>query len=166
MEILHRFGFEWTLFGAQVVNFLLLLWILKKFLYKPILAMLDERKRKIEQGLKDAAEAEKRLQQSLEKESKLLKNAQEQARKLLEDAKEQQQLLLIEAEKTTQDKVDAMLSEAKQQITHDTAEAEKRLTKNVSKLAIEFLQTATADLFGAKEQEIVMKNAVKKLQTK
>jgi F-type H+-transporting ATPase subunit b len=166
MEVLHTFGFEWTLFAAQIVNFLLLFWILKKLLYKPVLKMLDDRRHKIEQGLKHAEEADRRLEQTLEKESKILKEAQEQARKMLNDAKEQQALLLREAETATQEKVESMLNEARSQITHETAEAEKRLTASISKLAVDFLQEAITGLFGAKEQEIIMQNAIKKLKDK
>jgi F-type H+-transporting ATPase subunit b len=46
-------------FLAAIVNFLLLLWILKKFLYKPIIKTLDDRKTSIKEAL-DAADAARR----------------------------------------------------------------------------------------------------------
>ena len=166
MEVLNKFGFEPILFLAQIFNFILLFLILKKFLYKPVLKMLDERRQKIEQGLKDAAEADKRLQETIEKESKILKEAQAQARKMLDEAKTTQQQMLRDAEEATQAKVEKMLDEARKQITYEAAQTEKRLTANVSQLAVQFLQQSITDLFGTKEQEIIMKNAVKKLQEK
>ncbi len=164
MELLHKFGFEPILFGAQIVNFLLLFWVLKKFLYKPILKMLEERQHKVEQGLKNAVEADKRLQDTIEKETKILKQAHDQARKLMDDTKVTQEKMLQEAEEATQQKVDTMLKEAKEQISQESAQAEKRLTTHVSTLAVQILQGAIVDLFGEKEQEIIMKNAIKKLQ--
>jgi len=56
-EILESLGFEFPKFAWQVVNFLILLWILKKFAYKPILGMLDERKKSIEDAINNAESA-------------------------------------------------------------------------------------------------------------
>jgi len=57
---------DWFTVAAQVVNFLLLAWLLKRFLYKPILAAMDEREQRIAAQIRDAetqkAEAEKRCE--------------------------------------------------------------------------------------------------------
>ncbi len=54
---------NWFTLIAQVINFLVLMWLLKRYLYKPILKAIDERENKIVVQLKDAdakkAEAEK-----------------------------------------------------------------------------------------------------------
>lgn len=46
---------NWFTVIAQIVNFLILVWLLKRFLYKPVLKAIDERKKKIEARLEDAA---------------------------------------------------------------------------------------------------------------
>ena len=45
MEILNNFGFQPTLFIAQIVNFLILAYVFKRFLYKPILKTLKDRQK-------------------------------------------------------------------------------------------------------------------------
>jgi F-type H+-transporting ATPase subunit b len=45
---------DWFTVGAQVVNFLILVWLLKRFLYKPILHAIDEREQRIAKELADA----------------------------------------------------------------------------------------------------------------
>src|SRR5437870_10658982 len=57
MEILKNFGFEPILFIAQIVNFVIIYLILKKFLYKPVLKLLKDRKQTIAGGLKQAEES-------------------------------------------------------------------------------------------------------------
>jgi len=52
MEILKEFGIQPTLLLAQIVNFLIILFVLKKFFYKPIIKVLDARKKRIEVSLK------------------------------------------------------------------------------------------------------------------
>lgn len=54
MEILKDFGINPVLLTAQIVNFLILLFILNKILFKPLLKVLDERKIKIENSLLEA----------------------------------------------------------------------------------------------------------------
>ena len=76
MEILNNFGFEPILFFAQIVNFLIIYLVLKKFLYKPLLKVLNDRKHKIEEGLKSAEESNRLLKETIDKEQEILKNAQ------------------------------------------------------------------------------------------
>jgi len=53
-------GLDWTTFFLEIVNFLVLVWILKRFLYRPVLAVLAERRSRVEQSLVEAREAETR----------------------------------------------------------------------------------------------------------
>src|SRR3989344_8353758 len=87
MEILKQFGINPVLLAAQVVNFLILLFILKKFLYKPILKVLDERKRKIEESLNNATEIERKLSQTNETIEKMIGKAALDAQKMLDETK-------------------------------------------------------------------------------
>ncbi|HSW47886.1 MAG TPA: F0F1 ATP synthase subunit B [Candidatus Saccharimonadales bacterium] len=166
MEILNNFGFEPILFFAQIVNFLIILFVLKKFLYKPVLKLLKERRDKIAEGIKQAEEAAKILEQTLEKEEKILKDAQEKAKKLIAEAKLQTEDMLKKSEEQTKQRIDVMLKEARDQISYETGIAEKRLETNISKLAVAFLEKSLKGFFGQKEQEVLMKEAIKKLTTK
>lgn len=60
-ELIHKLGIDWKLLLAQAANFFIILVILRFTVYKPLLKMLGERRRKIEQGFKDSEEAAKRL---------------------------------------------------------------------------------------------------------
>jgi F-type H+-transporting ATPase subunit b len=53
---------DWFTVGAQAVNFLILVWLLKRFLYRPVLAAIDAREKKIAAQLADAAQREARAQ--------------------------------------------------------------------------------------------------------
>src|SRR6185503_17191373 len=70
----EMFGWNWKLFLSQVISFCIVAFLLQRFAYKPILALLEERRRKIEEGQinaekikKELAEAEKRYQEILAK---------------------------------------------------------------------------------------------------
>ncbi|MCB1917205.1 MAG: F0F1 ATP synthase subunit delta [Rhodocyclaceae bacterium] len=51
---------DWTTFGLQVVNFLVLVWLLKRFLYRPVMAAIERRQAAIDQSVADARAAEAR----------------------------------------------------------------------------------------------------------
>lgn len=62
--------FDWTTFILEIINFLILIWILKRFLYQPVLDIIDKRRAGIDQAMNEA--------QRLEEEAKALKQQNEQ----------------------------------------------------------------------------------------
>jgi len=60
METLSSLGIDLKILLAQLVNFGILIFLLSKFLYKPVLKMLDQRKKKIAESIKKAEEIEKK----------------------------------------------------------------------------------------------------------
>lgn len=132
MDVLAKLGIDWKLLLAQAVNFLLLLYILKRYAYRPILKLLDERSRKIEKGLADAEAAEKRLAASLEEEKKVLALAREEARKTLERAETSAKKRDGEMLEVTKVKIDKMIAEAD---AHLNDEKQKLILEAKSEIA-------------------------------
>ncbi len=60
-ELIEKLGIEWQLLLAQAVNFLVILIVLRVTLYKPIVNVLNKRREKIEQGIRDSDSASERL---------------------------------------------------------------------------------------------------------
>jgi len=86
MEILAKLGIDWKLLIAQVFNFLILLWILKRYAYTPIIDFLEERSKRIEKGLEDAQEATRRLTAIGEQEKVILTEAKVSASNMIKEA--------------------------------------------------------------------------------
>lgn len=164
-EVLHNFGVDWFFLGAQIINFLIVFFLLKKFLYKPILTTLKNREETIKRGLEEAAEARLLLQQAEEKEKKILQKAQAESKKLIDDAKNEREAMVQKAEEDTRVRTEKMLSDAKAQISEEVKQAEKRLSANITTLAVHVLEKSLSDLFSEDEQEAVMKKAIKKLKS-
>lgn len=164
MEILKEFGVNPVLLVAQVINFLIVLYILKRFLYKPILTVVKKREESIKEGLKQAEEAKILMEKTAEKERTVLKKAQEESRKLLEDTKKQRDEIFKATEESAQKRSLQILNEAKKQISFETIKAQKELSMQISDLASEFLQKSAGDLFGKEEQELIIKNALRKMK--
>lgn len=164
MEIIKNFGVNPALLVAQILNFLVILFILKRFLYKPLIEMLEKRKSMVAEGVENARKAQELLEETTEKEKIILRKAQDQAKIMLAGAKKQQIQLLHETEEKTKKQAEIILSEARTQIAFEAKETEKKLASKVSELAVFFLQKSLAGIFSEKEQETIVKNALKKIR--
>ena len=147
MDILKDFGVEPLLLLAQIINFIILLYILKRFLYKPILKVLEERKKRIETSIKQADDMQNRFDESTKKQEELLNKGREEATRIVEEAKQEARALstLIQAEtkqniqdslKKNQESLELeqqkMVAEARGQIVDMIASAtEKVVTKSL-----------------------------------
>ena len=88
MELLTNVGINGKLLLAQSVNFVILLFVLYKFAYGPVLKLLTERTSKIEKGLKDSEYAQKKLIEITEKEREIFTRARKQAQEIVAKAEE------------------------------------------------------------------------------
>ncbi|MEK7108778.1 MAG: F0F1 ATP synthase subunit B [Patescibacteria group bacterium] len=85
-ELIHHFGIDWKLLAAQAANFAILVFLLTKFAYRPIMRMLSARKREIEGGLRFAEEAKEELTRIAEKKEVVLQEARSKALAIVTDA--------------------------------------------------------------------------------
>jgi F-type H+-transporting ATPase subunit b len=91
-ETLHdtaeTFGWTWQLFLAQVISFTIVALLLRRFAYKPILAVLEERRRKIEEGQLNAEKIKKELAEAEKRYQEILAKANADAQKMIDEARE------------------------------------------------------------------------------
>lgn len=163
MEIIKNFGVNPILLIAQIVNFLIIFFVLKKFLYRPVLELLNKRQTTIKEGLKQAEEARVKLEKIVIEEKNILRNAQLQAKKIIEDSKEEAIEIAKQINDNAKKQTEKILKDAKDQITRESSEAEKKLAVNTSKLAVSFLEKALSNFFSSEEQKKVVSNALKKM---
>ncbi|MBA2249657.1 MAG: F0F1 ATP synthase subunit B, partial [Chitinophagaceae bacterium] len=150
---------NWFTVIAQVINFLILVWLLKRFLYKPILKAVDEREKKITSQLKDAkaekAEAKKEQDEFAKKNDdfdqqkkalmdKAVADTNDEKNKLLEAARKEANDLQVKLEKAAKD-VQEKMKERLVQKVQDEVFAISR--KTLTDLASVSLEEQSANLF-------------------
>lgn len=86
-ETAKTFGLTWPTFIAQCLSFCIVAGLLYKFAYKPVLTVLEERRKRIAQGLADAEKIKQELAQAQEKIQEMLNQAGQQGTKLIEEAR-------------------------------------------------------------------------------
>ncbi len=82
-----NFGLDWPHFIAQCVSFAIVAGLLLRFAYKPILAVLEERRQRIADGLADAEKNKQELARTEAMKQEVLEKANVQANKLIEEAR-------------------------------------------------------------------------------
>ena len=163
MDIIQGFGISPVLLLAQIVNFLILLYILKRFAYKPILKLLKERQAKIAESIDNAKASEEALEKALEKEKEILKKAQKQAQEILAEAKKQSESVSSTTQEEAKKQANRILEDAKKEIQRESQETQKKLEAYTTKLAITILEKSLKDLLDEKDQEKVIEKALKKI---
>ena len=164
MELLTNLGIDWRLLIAQLINFGILLAVLYRFLYKPVLKLLHDRSARIEAGLKNADEVEKKLNEaSVTYERKVLE-ARAEAQKIVEMAKKEAEKVRAELAAHAQNEAAHIVEAGRQKLS---AEKEKIMHEAEHELA-DLVAEATAHVLGeAVTQEIDQKlidEAVKKVR--
>ena len=164
MEIVGTFGLNPVLLAAQIVNFLIVFILLKKFLYKPVLEVLRKRQITIKEGLKQAEEARVKLEKIVIEESNILRQAQLQSRKIIEDAKTESSEIAKRMNEETRKQTEKLISDTREQLVKEAIGVEKRLALKTGEIAVTLLEKALKNFFSNKEQQEIMSQALVKIK--
>lgn len=104
-ELISKLGIDFRLLIAQIVNFFILLFVLYRFAYKPILNALEKRSKRIEQSLKDAKAIEEKMKAS---------DAAYEAK--VTEAEKKAEAVMVEARAQAEQLRESMLAGAKTEI--------------------------------------------------
>lgn len=128
-----QFGIDWRLLASQAVNFLLVLLVLRMFVYKPVSTLLRERKERVEAGIAKAQEADVRLQ-----------NVQEMVRERLQDAQTEAMSLLRAVETKAKERDATLLESSRRKGEVLMQEARRVVDAEQEKIRAEFEREARA----------------------
>ncbi len=146
-----------TLIG-QIITFALLVWFTMKYIWPPIYSALEERKKKIAEGL---AAAEKGQEQMLlaEKQAKgVLKTARDQSSEIVSLAQKQANDIVEESKANAKKEGDRLIASAKSQIEQELKQSKETLRKEVAVLALSAAeQILASEIDKDKHQSIVDK---------
>jgi F-type H+-transporting ATPase subunit b len=135
-ELLASLGIDWKLFLAQIVNFSILLFVLYKFAYRPVLKMLDDRTDKIEKGLADAEKSQKKLKEIETKEKEVLIEAKKQAKDIIKKAQEQAQANKEELVVVAREESDRIVQKAKKVAGEEKDKMVAEVKSEISELIV------------------------------
>jgi F-type H+-transporting ATPase subunit b len=133
-ELIQKLGIDWKLLAAQAVNFLLLIWLLKKFLYGPILDLLAKRRKAIE----DAAENTERIKKELDaiegRKTAEMDKARKEADAILQETRRLAKEREIQLTKETEQKIERLVDDAKKRILEEKDKMMDGLSKEIREM--------------------------------
>lgn len=137
MEILGKVGFDWQVAIANLVNFLIVFWLIKKFFFKPIKKTIKERQEVIDKGLEDAKRAESALMSAETQKEQIVKEAHKDSAKITEEANKKGQNIISDAKKSGQEEAEKIKADALKNIEKNKLDIEKKLQKDYVNLVLD-----------------------------
>lgn len=89
MELLKALGIDWKLLVAQIVNFLVVMVVLYKFVYRPLTDWLEQRQKYISSNLAEAKQMEEEIKNLEQKKELIIVEAKKQAQSIIEMANQE-----------------------------------------------------------------------------
>lgn len=154
---------KWSQLLFQIINFGVLVIVLKKFLYQPIINLINQRNKKIEESLK-AAEVTLREKAKIEEIKKqVLVESEKEAVKIVEAARKQASQTGKQLIEDSRAEAEAEVGKKLQLLTEKLAEEEKQITSRITDLVIQATTQVLKDGLSVTQQRQVINNEIKKL---
>jgi len=150
--VAKQFGWEPRLFFSQLVLFIIVALILAKFAYKPLLAMLELRRKQIAEGIENAEKTRKELANAQVKAQEILNQANVQGNKLIEEARQSAaKTLEIETQKAIATAND-IIAKARLANEAELVRMKAELRKEVGRLVVATTAKVTGKILTADDQ--------------
>jgi len=166
-EMLHdmadTFGWNWQLFLSQVVSFCIVAFLLRQFAYKPILAVLEDRRRKIEEGQLNAEKIRKELAEAEKRYQEIVAKANADAQRMIDEARESSSHL---AERKQQEAITAaeqILAKAKEAAALEHERQMQTLKRELGRLVIDTTAKVTGKVLTAEDQKRLQEEAARQV---
>ena len=160
--IVVTLGLKTEIFVAQLVNFLIILLVLWRWAYKPLIKVLEDREARIKKGLEDADSVAVRLSDIEKEHAAVLRTAREEASQVIKEAHGLGEVKREEMLAKSRDEISKLVTDARKKIAEERQEAADQLKKEISALVITTAEMVLSEKIDAKKDFALMDKAVKK----
>jgi F-type H+-transporting ATPase subunit b len=162
-DIAQTFGVDWPHLIAQIISFSIVCTFLYFFAYKRVLAMLEERRQRIAEGLANAEKIKAELARAESQRLEVLTQANTQATKLIEEARAAAARV---QERETQKAIAAaeqIIAKAREAAASDHARMLAELKREVGRLVVQTTATVTGKVLTGEDQRRLAEEAARQL---
>lgn len=159
-KIVKTFGLHWSLFFSQLVAFLVVCVVLKKYAYGPVMEMLEQRRQRIEDGEAKLEEIEKQLAESEAEKAALLEKANADAKRLISEAKDSAVALAEKKSAEATSQAQTILAKAQEAARAERAVMSAELKQEFGRLVIATTSKVTGKTLDDADQKRINKEAV------
>lgn len=155
---------DWLTVGAQWINFLVLMWLLKRFLYRPIIDAMDRRQQNIEAHSEEARLSIEQAEQQARDYREKLTQLEAQRAKLLAEAREEahreRERLITVAREETQ----TLSRQWRREFEREKNDLQRQLQHQLGCLSIDTARKALHDLTGQALEQALFENFLERLR--
>lgn len=149
---------------SQAISFLILLWVLRRFAWRPLLGMLDQRQKRIEQGLKDVELARRKAERVEQEYTQRLSQIEEESRAKLQEAIREGKRIAMEIQTEARAQSQDILAKAKETLDLEVAKARVRLRDQVTEMTMEILERVLHQKLDAETDARLVEAALDELE--
>ena len=131
---------DWQQILSQAVSFLILLWVLRRFAWRPLLAMLDSRRQRIEDDLREAAAHNAELVRLQEDYGRRIAKIEDEARVKIQQAILEGKRDAVEIQEQARAQASSILSKSKESVELELAKAKVTLRDEVAAMTLEAVE--------------------------
>lgn len=159
-KIVKTFGVHWGLFISQLISFLVVCFVLKKFAYGPVMEMLDQRRTRIEDGEAKLVEIEQQLADSEKEKAALIEKANADAKRLITEAKESAAALSEQKAQEASTQASTIISKAQEAAKAERATMAAELKQEFGRLVVATTSQVTGKTLDDSDQKRINDEAV------
>ena len=163
VAVAGQFGLNGQMFTAQLINFLLVLIVLWRFAYRPIVRMLDEREEKIEKSVKQADEIEKRVSEIEKERDEVMNTARREAQEIADKAHKQGEERREEIIGAAKREVERVIVKGKEQLVAEKEAMMRELKKEIIDIAMKAATRSAEDQIDESKSKSLAEEAVRKM---
>src|SRR6266852_3797895 len=162
-DIANTFGVDWPHLGAQIVSFGIVCTLLYFFAYKRVLAMLEERRQRITEGLANAEKIKAELARTEAARQDVLSQANAQATKLIEEARAAAARVQEQETQKAIAAAEQIISKAREAAAQDHARMLAELKREVGRLVVQTTATVTGKILTPEDQRRLAEETAKQV---
>lgn len=144
-ELIHNLGIDWKLLIANTLTFLIVLWILRRFAYGPIMKALEDRQKTIATGLQAAKKTTDEYAHLQTEKDRLLAEAKQMAQSVLRDAESQAASIRQQEMEKTQAEAAQIVAKTREQLGRERQQMVQAAQGDLAKLVVEATEKVLAE---------------------
>jgi F-type H+-transporting ATPase subunit b len=162
-ETADTFGWNWKLFFSQIVSFCIVAFLLRRFAYKPILAILEDRRRKIEEGQLNAEKIRKELAEAEKRYQEIVAKANADAQRMIDEARESASHLSERKQKEAIASAEQIVAKAKEAAALEHERQMQALKRELGRLVIDTTAKVTGKVLTPDDQKRLQEEAARQV---
>jgi F-type H+-transporting ATPase subunit b len=162
-SVAQQFGVYWPNLIAQLILFAIVYFVLKRFAFKPIIAMLEERRRRIEEGQLNAEKIKKQLAEAQTKYEEILAKANADSQKLLEEVRASGDRLAEQKRQEAITAAEQITLKAQEAIALERDKSMAEMKRELGRLVVDATSRVTGKVLSPEDHEKINEETARQI---